>query len=137
MVTKSYGDVGMAGISKDTFSDIALFSGDAPVITTVEELADQNADLPAYSVVGRITSGGKITLCNPGASDGSQFPIGITCVKVLDNSADNLVPIYRGGMFNPAALNWHAGFNTDALKKLAFEAKQPTIFIRAPKTQSA
>jgi hypothetical protein len=121
---------GVAALQTEEFTEAELFTGDAPVFTTNETLLDQNADTPAYTVVGRITASKKVTKSNPGASDGSQYPIGITCYAVPDPGADKTIAIYRGGMFNPDRLTWHASFNTDLLKRLAFEDKQPTIFIK-------
>jgi Bacteriophage lambda head decoration protein D len=121
---------GIAGFASEQFTEEALITGDAPITTTSETLVSQGAVLPAYSVVGRVTASGKITLSNPGAADGSQAPIGITCNEAPNTGADQGIAIYRGGCFNPDRLNYHAGFNTDALKRLAFEAKQPTILIR-------
>jgi hypothetical protein len=121
---------GIAKFESEDFAETELWSGPASKVTTSETLLDQNAVLPAYSVVGRITTGGKITLSVQTASDGSQNPIGITCNEAPDINADQSIAIYRDGMFNPAKLNWDASWNTDTLKRLAFEAKQPTIFIR-------
>lgn len=122
---------GIAAYESEDFTEAELFTGDAPVMTTSETLADQGAVLPAYSVVGRITASGKITLSDTAASDGSQNAIGITCNEAPDVNGDQSIAIYRGGMFNPDRLNWHASYNTTAKKRLAFEAKQPTIFIKA------
>ena len=113
----------------DTLEDISVFSGDFQVVTTPETTAS-GQDLAALSVVGRVTASGEIVLCNPGASDGSQNPIGVTVTAVDASAAAAPVAVFRSGMFNPDALTWHAGFDTDAKKRLAFEASQPTIFIR-------
>lgn len=122
---------GMASFQSDSFTEEELITGDFTIYTSTETLLDQNAELPAYTVVGRITTGSKITKCDPGASDGSQNPIGITCAKAPDTGADQPCAIYRAGVFNPARLTWHSGFTTDLQKRIAFESKQPTIFIRA------
>jgi hypothetical protein len=124
--------VGLASYNSESFDvTVGPFAGKAPSISTSELLVDQGADLPQYSVVGRITASGKITLCNPAAADGSQKPIGITAVIAPRNgAADVNLPIWRDGYFRMEALNWHPGFATDAVKRLAFEVSQPTIFIR-------
>lgn len=121
---------GIAAFASETFTEEALITGDAPITTTSEVMVDQATVLPAYSVVGRITASGKITLSDTAAVDGSQNPIGITCNEAPDNNVDQKIAIYRGGCFNPARLNYHASYNTDEKKRLAFEAKQPTILIR-------
>lgn len=122
---------GLAAFASEAFTEEELITGDFTIQTTTETLLDQNAELPAYTVVGRITASGKVTKCNPGASDGSQYPIGITCAVAPDTGADQSVAIYRAGCFNPARLTWHAGFTTDLQKRIAFEPNQPTIFIKA------
>ncbi len=124
-------DAGMASFESQDFNVIDLFSGDTPVSSVPETLLDQNADTPAYTVVGRITASGKVTICNLGANDGSQVPCGITTAPAPDSGADQKVSTFKTGMFNPAALNWHASFDTDEKKRLAFEgSKAPGIFIR-------
>lgn len=128
--TIQYAEAGMAAYATEAFNEIPLFSGAGPFKTTTETLLNPGADLPAYSVVGRITASGKVTLCNPAAVDGSQVAIGITTAKVVNTAADQGIAIFREGTFNPAALNWHAGFTTDAQKRLAFEASQPGIIIQ-------
>lgn len=128
----SSADQGLAALNTEDFKTRGLISdADVPLIFTTETLLNQSADTPAYTVVGRITATGKVTTCDLGAEDGSQKPIGITASTVLNNNADNVVNLYRGGCFNPDALNWHASFDTAAKKRLAFEASQPTIFIKA------
>lgn len=121
---------GQAAFASEDFTEAELITGDFPLSSTNETLLDQNADLPAYTVVGRITTGSKVTKCDPAAVDGSQNPIGITCYFMPDPGADHVIAVYRSGMFNPARLNWHAGFTTELQKHIAFEAKQPTIFLK-------
>ena len=131
MTTIPQSGIGIAGYATDTLTEAELFNGKAPTVSTSETMVDQGADLPAYAVVGRITASGKITLSNPGAADGSQNPIGITVVEAKRNGTNDVrLSIWRDGYFNPDLLHWHAGWASDAAKRLAFEAKQPTIFIR-------
>lgn len=122
---------GIAKFQSEDFTEEELFTGDTPIYTDNGTLLDQNADLPAYTVIGRITTGSKLTKCDPGASDGSQNPIGITCYAMPDPGADKTIAFYKSGCFNPARLTWHAGFTTDLQKKIAFEAKMPSIIIKA------
>lgn len=45
-----------------------------------------------------------------------------------------VVPVYREGHFNMAALTWAASYTTDAQKAVAFEGSlSPTIFVSKPK----
>lgn len=59
-------------------------------------------------------------------------PIGITTAAVVGGAADQSIAIFRSGCFNPAALNWHASYDSDAKKVAAFRgADAPTnILIR-------
>ncbi len=123
-----YSNAGMADFATEDFGSVELFSGDAPIVTTAEIVAAAtiaSADLPAFSVVGR-NSSGELVMANASTIK----PIGITCSPVLEGATARNVAVYRGGDFNPDALNWDASFNTDALKRLAFEASAPGIFIR-------
>ena len=128
MTNIPYGDPGMASSANEEFVSQELLSGDFPLSTTPEVVASAviaSADLPAFTVVGRNGSGELVK-----AVYGSIAPVGITTAKVLEGATDAHVAIYRSGMFNPAALNWDSSYNTAAKKRLAFEASQPTIFIR-------
>jgi hypothetical protein len=125
------GDQGMASLATQDFATVELFSGDVDVFSETETLLDPSGDLPAFTVVGRITASKKVTLCDPGASDGSQKPVGITTAPVIDNGTDQKLQVFKSGCFNPDALNWHASFNTDDLKRLAFKGgESPLIFIQ-------
>jgi hypothetical protein len=46
--------------------------------------------------------------------------------------------VWRGGVFNPDLLVWHADYTTDELKRLAFEGSPtPTqVVIRKPATMT-
>ena len=52
---------------------------------------------------------------------------------VTGSGVTTKAPVYRAGNFNPAALIWHADYDTDAKKAAAFRgAAAPTnIVIRA------
>lgn len=130
MTTIPHGDAGMAASNSEEFNTVELRSGDTPVSTTPEVVAAaaiNGADMEAFTVVGRDGAGKLIP-----AVDGVTNAIGITCSTVLDTAgaADGQVAVFRSGMFNPDALVWDASYNTDEKKRLAFEAAQPTIFIR-------
>lgn len=123
-------DVGMAGSQTEDFTTVVLITGNHPTITTAETVADATVaaeDLPAFSVVGRNASNQLVM-----AVEGSVAPIGITTNTVLAGTVGASVPVYRDGGFNPDALNWDASYNTDELKRLAFEESQPMIIIRKP-----
>lgn len=125
-----YDDAGMAKAETEAFGTVALWAGEAPVVTTAEIVAAEtvaSADLPAFSVVGRNAEGELVMATS--AADGAIAPIGVTCSPVLTGATDLNVAVYRGGYFNMAALNWDSSFDTDAKKRLAFEGSAPGIFV--------
>lgn len=135
MTTIPHTDAGMAGSATENFTTRVLITGNHPTITTPEAVADAtvaSADLPALSVVGRAADG-TLTMAVWSATPADAIaPIGITTATVLKGTTGGSVPVYRDGGFNPDALNWHASFDTDEKKRLAFEATQPTLIIRKP-----
>lgn len=136
MTTIPQNDAGLAFSANDSFTTVVLHTGPVPTITTPEVVADSvvaSADLPAYSVVGRDSSG-KLVLAvlDTVTPANSIAPIGITTATVKTGSTTKSVAVWRDGMFNPDALNWHASYDTDLKKRLAFEAGQKTIYLRKP-----
>lgn len=109
----SFGDAGSITVDE-------LFAGSSEVVTEPVVFAS-GADVAKWAVVGRITASGKCVLCNPGAADGSETPIGIAVESASAAGADAAGNIYIAGDFNIAALTWHAGFTTDIAKKAAFD----------------
>lgn len=125
-----YGQAGLAAFEAgDTYSSVELFSGDTPVTTTSEKVQSGVA-IPAFSVVAR-DAGGYIVLAQKGAAAPLGVPVGITTAEITAYTADHMAAVFRTGCFNPAALNWHASYVTDADKQFAFEgSKADGIFIR-------
>lgn len=131
MTVINQNDPHMASSQTENFETIALFTGDTPVTTTPETFAPADSDdedVAANTVVGRNGSGQLVP-----AVYGSIAPIGITTASVKADATDRRVAVYRSGMFNPAALVWDASYDTDEKKRTAFEASQPTIFVRPNK----
>ena len=108
-----------SNLSAGTFTPSQRYAGDADLITVNATLA-AGQNLPDLSVLGRITASGLLTLCNSGASDGSQTPVAIL-VEATNATSNTAVAVYVAGEFNIDSLNWHASFNTDALKLAAFQ----------------
>ena len=122
-----YGDVHLATAATESYTTQALITGDTPPIVTMSEVAA--VALQQWQVVGRAV-GGKIVPAVLGTTDA----IGVT-VNAVDpaiGTADT-VAVYRAGCFNPKALVWGASYDTDAKKKVAFEATSTQIFLVAPK----
>ncbi len=130
----NYADAGVASLATQSFTEVPLFSGEAPIVTTSEVVAAAtiaSADLPAFSVVGRNSSGELVAAVYDTATPANAIaPIGITTATVKQGATAKNVEVFRGGMFNPAALVWPASFDTALKKRLAFEASAPGIFIQ-------
>lgn len=79
------------------------------------------------AVSGAVLSGGD--------DDPDTKPFGILAAPVVLADGDSMsVPIYRDGHWNMDALNWHASYNTDASKKVAFEgSRSPGILVSKKK----
>lgn len=134
-----YSEAGLAGAQSQSFVEVPLFSGEAPIVTISEIVAAATiatADLPAYTVVGR-NSSGELVKATWASDDSGVAPIGITTAKVLKGATARNVEVFKGGMFNPAALTWDATFDTAAKKRLAFEGSAPGIFIQSIPTYGA
>lgn len=127
----------LAGIPSQGSDDIvvtpeALITGDVPALFNEDHTVAANQTIPAYTPVGLNGSGDIVP-----AELGETEAIGITFYDIETGAAPlEGVPIYRGGVFNPAMLNWPATYDTDAKKVAAFRgAPTPTqIVIRSIKT---
>lgn len=110
----------LASSGTETFTPTQLFAGDADVITQPVTVKS-GSNLAQYTVVGRIDATGKIVACDLAANDGSQRAIGILVNAIDASGGDKAGTIYIAGDFNRAALVWHASFDTDLKKTLAFD----------------
>lgn len=108
----------------------ALITGSSPEILVTDETYPANVTIPALTPV-TITAG-VIAV----AADGTPAD-GITVIPVTTAAGESTTkgPIYRGGCFNPALINWPASYSTVEKKKRAFEgSKTPSqIVIREVK----
>jgi hypothetical protein len=116
-----YGDAGLAAFETgDTYSVAELFSGNINTVQRDYPVA-VGVTLEAMSVVG--VSGGFLVM----AVSGTTQAIGVTTAKVTGGAAAQSVSVMLDGCFNPDALVWGASYNTDALKRAAFDgAPAPT-----------
>jgi len=118
---------GVAGSEIEDFRHTALITGnmERPTVAMVVDAAEiATADLPIYSVVKRLGNG-KIGLAELG-----DIPVGITCSPVPQGTDDDSIPVFRGGMFNPARLNFHPSFITDAQKDASFDGIEMILLKR-------
>lgn len=118
---------GVAGSAGDTFTQ------SNPAVIAIPQRPTRYGfsadDLPANSLVGRVTATNELKLSAQAAADGSQHPIGVTTHAVTagdsnsnvdSNSAGsvnagNRVGYHVDGVFNFAELNLGAGWTVDLL----------------------
>ena len=97
----------LASTETNSYQPPDLFAGDAPVVTNAHQFA-ASLELPANSIVA-FNGSGELVEWSPGATDGTEVAVGITC-EVVDTTGGAAVnPVYEGGYFNTDALNWPAG----------------------------
>jgi hypothetical protein len=108
-----------SGKTDETFTPEQVVIGASDVITRPETFKS-GADVAALTVLGRITTGGKLIKAVSTAVDGSAVPVAIAVEAVGSAAADKVGPAYVAGEFNVDALVWDASFSTDALKLAAF-----------------
>lgn len=107
------------------------------VVTIIARVGGTAANSIGTTESGSNTSFGAATLTG-GTAVPTNRAIGITVTKVVTGAGGEYkgAPVYRGGCFNPLALNWHASYSTEEEKIRAFQgAPTPTnIIMRRPKT---
>ncbi len=112
----------------ETYTPDKLIAGDYPLVTgEVTIVSGQN--LARGALLGKITASGKYTLCDSGASDGSQVPKGILAEAVDASAADvTHAPYYLAGEFNEAAIAFGgtdtADTHREALRDLSIYLKE-------------
>lgn len=103
----------------ETFTPDKLFAGNVqPVVTGSETIVSGAGSLVRGTVLGQITSGGKLKTVNSANSDGSQTPYAVLTESVDATSADKTASVYYTGEFNQAALVF-GGTDTYATHKSA------------------
>lgn len=128
-------NAGLASSDQDTIGPATpAQTGSFPVEAEIFELVDQNAVLPAFSLVGILASNNKATFATDG--DLSDYTaLGLTAFEAADGQAK--VAVYRTGVFNPAVVNFDDstnGFADIEAVKEALRVKGPSLFLVEPKT---
>ena len=120
------GDPGVASFETESFGQVEVILSDTPTYFDMAMVSAASQSLEIYTVVGVNGSGEIIP-----AVSGTTEAIGVTASKIEAGVGENpSVPIIRGGHLNANALVWDASYNTDALKKAAFDAApQPTQIV--------
>lgn len=125
-------NVGLPSFASHTYGGVKeLISGQKEIVTATENVG-ASTTLVAGSVVGR--SSGVLAMAN----GTTILPCGILLNDVTTGvGVTTTAEVYKSGCFNPDALTWNAYYNTDALKKSAFEGSlAPEIMIEKPRFAS-
>ena len=102
-----------------------LLAGEFPRIA---ELATVSGGKYARgTILGKITTSGKCTICTSAATDGSKDAYAVLAEAVDTSEEDKQAVVYLTGEFNTAALTVGSGLTVDGLKD-ALRAK--SIFIK-------
>lgn len=100
-------------VSEGTFTpDDLLISGP---VTTESVVIPTGQTILRGTVMGKITSGGKLIKSLSGASDGSQTPYGIA-VEAVTTTGDVTTLVYTSGVFNSNALDLGASHTLASIK---------------------
>lgn len=118
-------------LSAGSYSPEQRFAGSSDIINNTAVIVTGEGVLAAGSVLGKITVGGKLALCDSGASDGSQTPVAILAEDIDATSSDITCQVYVAGEFNLDWLTFHSSFSTEALKLAAFPEGR-TIIVKKP-----
>ncbi|GAB5451829.1 MAG: hypothetical protein Hals2KO_21570 [Halioglobus sp.] len=110
--------MGLANSTTEAYSPDSFVQGGE--LVTDHETISTGQTIAKYSPLGRVTASGEVIESLPGASDGSQVPIGIAVhdIDTTAGAADH--PVYKGGVFNADLVAWDASW-TAAQKAGAFD----------------
>ncbi|MFG1332028.1 hypothetical protein V5F41_12350 [Xanthobacter autotrophicus] len=114
-------------------ADVLARANSDTVVGIVAKVPGTAGNAIATTEAGTGTAFGAATLAGGLAAAGID-PIGVLITAIASGAGETgRAPIWRAGNFNPAALTWHASFDTDAKKAAAFRGSPaPTnIVIRA------
>lgn len=113
-------------LSAGSYTPENLLAGESDVITKPDTIAQAGA-IAQFTVMGRVTTGGKLVKSVRTASDGSQNPIAIMAEDVDSTPADITAPVYVAGEFLMDSLVWDASWDTEARKLAAFGDKAAIV----------
>lgn len=92
---------------------------DGPIRTKTGTLAN-GQNLPAGTVLGRVTASGELVESDNGAANGSQVPVGVLVHAIDASGGATACQMYVSGDLNVNMLQWHSSW-TAALQLGAFD----------------
>lgn len=121
-----YNDHGIAGIQRDTFTQIELFFGDTPLPVTEDATLPEalaTAGVAQWTPVHLNHETRKLSLVDLDAEE----PVLANAVTVFtvdpESPAGVACSVYTAGHFNINAINWPATVDTEAKRRGAFAAE--------------
>jgi hypothetical protein len=115
-------------MSTETFTPDRLIAGCCDCVTDSGTLVS-GQNLTRGALLGKITTGGKLTLCNSAAVDGSAVPYAILAASVDASGGDKVCSLYKAGEFNDNAITF-GGSDTAATHKEAL--RDVGIYLKSP-----
>lgn len=112
-----------------TYTPEQFVTGNFPIVTEPETIANGEGEVAKRTVMGRVTASGEWKVSLAAAGDGSEVPAGILAEGVDATAAAVPGSILKAGQFNPDLLVFGAGHDADSVKA-AFEGTP--LFLRAP-----
>lgn len=92
--------------TEGSYSHPNLFAGDFPRVEKKETIVSGAGDLVAGTVLGKITTGGKLTVVDDSLANGAENPHAILAHDVDASAADAEAIVYESGHFNESALTF-------------------------------
>ena len=114
--------------NEGTYVDSNLIAGDHP-IRTLEITVASGQNLPANSLVGKVTADGKYILSVETASDGSKAPDGILVNAVDASVGDQQGSIYIAGDFNFNELNVGTAHTINTVRESFATTRARSIYL--------
>lgn len=112
-------DLDLAGFTSDgsvtPFDD--LIAHGAQIISRKYTLTSGQGEIARGTVVGVVTSGGKLKKSASAAGDGSEVPFGIVATNADATSSDVDVLVYTRGSFNENALILGTGHTIASIRE--------------------
>lgn len=93
-----------------------LIAGNANLLVSRKGTLVSGQNLKRGALLGRITTGGKLTLSLSASSDGSQTPVAVLAHDTDATGGDTETLFYERGDFNQAAITFGTAHTADSVR---------------------
>lgn len=97
-------------------ADDNLIAGNTHLLVSRKGTLVSGQNLKRGALLGRITTGGKLTLSLSASSDGSQNPVAVLAHDTDASAADTETLVYDRGDFNEAAVTFGTAHTADSVR---------------------